>query len=61
MSRQYQKQKQKWKEKGKEEALKVGLKITFDYKGERVYILFRNYHSLCEILECIEQQKEKEK
>jgi len=32
------------------------MKITFDYNNGRYYILLKNYVSLWEILECIEQQ-----
>jgi hypothetical protein len=32
------------------------MKIIFDYQGEKVYILIKNYYSLWELLECIEQQ-----
>lgn len=32
------------------------MKIIFDYQGERRYITLKNYYSLWEILECLEQQ-----
>ena len=32
------------------------MKIIFDYKGERRYIIINSYYSVWEILECLEQQ-----
>lgn len=36
------------------------MKITFDYKEERVYILLK-IHNLWEILKCIEEQTKENK
>lgn len=35
---------------------RVGIKISFYYKDERVYVKFRDYYSLLEIFKCIEEQ-----